>query len=203
MVLRRAMDAGWHGAAGPSCRDAPEGEGAEGVGRRAWLGSVMRVVAVLLQELGETGVVLTAVFLEQRRADLGNRNLQQGVLVAQAFAARAVIGAEPGVDLDGRAVDVERRDVGRYRSGVRIAHAVIDAIKRRSEVVVAQELLICEHRLRGEATSWTEFERTDAFVLERHDAFAGPKLRDHLGEVARQLTFPAEGVDALGEGRPE
>ena len=71
MVLRRTMDAGRHGAAGPAGRDAPEGEGAEGVGRGTRLGCVVGVVAMLVQELGEAGVVRPAVFFEQRRADFG------------------------------------------------------------------------------------------------------------------------------------
>ena len=72
----------------------------------------MRVVAVIVQELREAGVIRAAIFLEQRRADLRSLDLEEGVLIAQAFAAGAVIGAEPRVDLDGGAVDVEGRDVG-------------------------------------------------------------------------------------------
>ena len=64
MVLRGAVDTGRHGVAGPARSDAPKREGAEGVGRCARLGRVMRVVAVLVQVLGEVSVVLTAVFLE-------------------------------------------------------------------------------------------------------------------------------------------
>ena len=36
MVLRGAVHAGRHGAAGPAGRDAPEREGAEGVGRKGY-----------------------------------------------------------------------------------------------------------------------------------------------------------------------
>jgi hypothetical protein len=61
----------------------------------------MRVVAVIVQELREAGVIRAAIFLEQRRADLRSLDLEEGVLIAQAFAAGAVIGAEPRVDLDG------------------------------------------------------------------------------------------------------
>ena len=67
--------------------------------------------------------------------------------------------------------------------------------------MVAEQLLVCEHRFGGETASWTEFERTDAFVVERHDAFAGPKLRNDLGVIARQHAFPVERVDAVGEAR--
>ena len=60
---------------------------------------------MLLQELGEAGVVRAAIFLEQGRADLRDFDLQPGVLIRQPFAASAEVGAEPGVDLDGRAID--------------------------------------------------------------------------------------------------
>ena len=199
MVLRRAVDAGGHGAAGPAGRDAPEGEGAEGVGRRAGLGRVVRVEAVFVQELREPFVVRPTVFLEQGRADLGNLDFEQGFLVAQAFAAGAVISAEPRVDLDGRAVDVEGRDVGRDDAGVRSAHAVVDAVERRREVVVAQEPLVGEHRLRGETSGGRQIERAEALVFDRHDAFAWTELRDDLGVIAGQRAFPAERVDAIGE----
>jgi len=36
----------------------------------------VRVIAVFVQEFGEAGVVRPAVFFEQRRADLGDRNLE-------------------------------------------------------------------------------------------------------------------------------
>ena len=65
--------------------------------------------------------------------------------------------------------------------------------------MVAEELLIREHGLGGKVTGRRQVERADTFILERHDAFAGPKLCDHLGEVARQRAFPAESVDAIGE----
>ena len=158
---------------------------------------------MLVQELGEAGVVLAAVFLEQRRANLGDRNLEQGVLIAEAFAAGAVVGAEPGVDLHGRAVDVEGCDVRRHGAGVRAAYAVVDAVERRREVVVAQELLIREHRFGGKTSGRRQVERADPVVFERHDAFARSELRDDLGVVAGQRAFPAERVDTVGERRPE
>ena len=129
MVLRGAVDAGWHRAAGPAGRDAPEGEGAEGVGRRAGLRCVMRIEAVFVQELSEAGVIRTAVFLEQGRADLRELDFQECFLVAEAFAAGSVIGAEPCVDLDGGAVDMEGRHVGRDDAGIGVAHAVVDAVE--------------------------------------------------------------------------
>ena len=84
---------------------------------------------MFVEELGEPRVVRAAVFLEQCRADLGNLDLEQSILVAEAFAAGSLVGAEPRVDLDGRAVDVERRHVRRYGTGIRIAHAVVDAVE--------------------------------------------------------------------------
>ncbi|MFN5056769.1 MAG: transglutaminase domain-containing protein, partial [Verrucomicrobiota bacterium] len=48
----------------------------------------MRVVAVFVQELGEVRVIRAAVFFEQRRAGLRNRNFEERVLVTEAFAAR-------------------------------------------------------------------------------------------------------------------
>ena len=72
MVLRGAVNAGRNRAARPARGDTPEREGSEGVGRRARLGRVVRVVAVLVQEVREAGVIRAAVFVKQRRANLRN-----------------------------------------------------------------------------------------------------------------------------------
>ena len=62
-----------------------------------------------------------------------------------------MVGEEPRVDLDGRAVDWERRGVGRDDAGVRAAHAVVGAVERISEVVGAQQIqMVREHRDGGE-----------------------------------------------------
>ena len=75
MVLRGAVDAGRRGAARPAGRDTSERECAEGVGLRAGLGCVMRIVAVFAQELDEAGVFRAAINFEQRRADRWNLDL--------------------------------------------------------------------------------------------------------------------------------
>ena len=201
MILRGAVDAGRHGAARPAGRDAPERERAEGVGSRAGLRRVVGVVAVLVQEFREAGVIRAAVFLEQGRADPRDLDLEERVFVTEAFAAGAVVRAEPGVDLDRCAVDVERCHVRRHGAGVRAAHAVVDAVERRSQVVLAQELLVREHRLGGELAGRAEVQGADAFILERDDAFARTELRDDLGVVAGQAAFPAKRVDTVGEPR--
>jgi len=67
--------------------------------------------------------------------------------------------------------------------------------------VVAQELLVGEHRFGGEPSGGCQVERADALILERHDAFARTELSDDLGVIAGQRAFPAEGVDAVGEAR--
>ena len=67
----------------------------------------------------------------------------------------------------------------------------------------AQELLIDEHGLGGKATGRRQVKRADAFVVERHDAFARAEPHDDLGEIARQRSFPAQGIHATDEGRRE
>ena len=65
--------------------------------------------------------------------------------------------------------------------------------------MVAQELLVGEHRFGGEPSGGRQVERTEATILERHDAFTRAELRDDLGVVAGQGALPAERVDAVGE----
>ena len=67
--------------------------------------------------------------------------------------------------------------------------------------MVTEELLVRKHRFSGESASRRQVEAADAFVVERHDTFAGPKLRDDLGVIARQRALPVERVDAVGEAR--
>ena len=59
------------------------------------------------------------------------------------------------------------------------------------------------HTLPGDATGCAQGEAAEARRVERHDAFAGAEARYDLGEVPRQLPWPAEGVDAVGEGSGE
>ena len=50
--------------------------------------------------------------------------------------------------------------------------------------MIAQELLVREHRFGGETSGGIQVERAEAFILDRHDAFARPELRDDFGVVA-------------------
>ena len=56
------------------------------------------------------------VEFQELGADLGIIDFTEGVFVEETFAGGAVIGAEPGVGLDWRAVDVPGEDVGRNRA---------------------------------------------------------------------------------------
>ena len=67
--------------------------------------------------------------------------------------------------------------------------------------MVAQHLLVREHRLGGELARRRQVEGEEAVIFDRHDAFAGAELRDDLDVVAGQGACPAERVDAVGEAR--
>jgi hypothetical protein len=69
--------------------------------------------------------------------------------------------------------------------------------------VVAQELLVGEHRLGGPLACWAEVECTQAFIFDRYDTLSGPELRDDLGVVSRERAFPAEGINITCKGRGE
>ena len=194
------MDAWRDGAAGPVDGDAPEVADAEGKGLRAGDGGVVKVVVELAEVFREVRIVVAAEFREERGAEFGEVDLPQGLVIAQAFAARAVVGAEPGVGLDRGAVGVEGHHVGGDRAGMLVAGIAVDAVEDGIAVVLAEPAEVGEHEVDGDASGRADGQAFERGFVEREDAVGRGELGDHLGEIARQLARPAEGVDAVGEG---
>jgi len=146
--------------------DAPQIEEAEGI--RAGVGrrSVMEVVAVLVEEVAKTIVVGTAILREQRGACLGNINTAARVLVGETLAGGAVVGAEPGVGRDGRAVGVKGENVGGQGAGILVARIAMDAVEHRIEIAIAQPGEVGEHGVDGDASGGRKREREQARFVE-------------------------------------
>lgn len=127
------------------------------------------------------------------------------MLVGEAFAGGAVVGAEPGVGLDGGGVDVEGLDVGGDGALV-VAGVGEDAVEGRGKPVLAELALVFEEDVDGGAARRGDGggEGGEPGVVEGGDVLAGVGDVPHdFGEIAREGALPAEGVDAVGEGGGE
>ena len=91
----------------------------------------MAIVAIFVQVGAKVGVILPAEELAKFGASGGHVHAALRILVPQAFARRAVVGAKPSIGFDGRAVGVERKNVRRDGTGLLVARVAVDAVESR------------------------------------------------------------------------
>lgn len=192
------MNAGWDDASWILCGNAPQMAGSEAVWARLGERGEMQIVGIFAEKFFKPGVVGSTVGSEQRGPSGGQFDVPLSVLVAQAFAARAMIGAQPRVRRPRSTVDVERKDIRTDRPAAFVTLIVVHAIKHRGEMKLTEQSKISQHDVNGNPPVGTQWKVVQPVRFQRDQGALGvAQTRNNLGEITRQISFPAKGVDVF------
>ena len=193
------MDARGDGTAGPVHGDAPEVAEAEGKRPRVRDGRVVEFVAVLAQVFEKVTTLLPSEALEKFGSGFGNVHAPLRLVVAQTFARRPVVSAEPSVGFHRGAVGMEGEDIRGHRPCLLVARVAVDAVEHGIQVVLSEQPLVFEENVNRGPARRAHGEAVESSVVERRDALADGKVFHHFAEVASKRALPAEGVHATLE----
>jgi hypothetical protein len=125
------------------------------------------------------------------------------MVIAQTFAGRAKIGAEPGIRPDGGTIRMKGIDIRADSSGLVLPGIAGNAIKDRIQSMIPQQPLILQQNLHGCSALFTEWQSPQGGFIQGIDAIPHLQVLDDLRKIPRQIALPAQGIHSIGKFRPD
>ena len=194
------MNAGQHWGVWVGHGDAPKIAKAEAIGFGLGGGGIVKFVAVVAQVIEKVSIIGTAVFLEECRACLWHIDSAHSLLIGQAITGRSVVGTEPSIGLQRRAIDMEGKHICPHRPRFLIAGIPMDAVEDRIEIMLTQQPLVFQQDRHRLLPRFAERQALQTVLIENRDPLPCTKLRHDLAKIARQRARPTERIH-LGDKR--
>ena len=185
------MDAGRHQAAFMQRGDTPKKTDPKRVGFRAGEWCVVKIIKMVVQPFAKGFIIDTAIRFEKQRSCLRHIDTTDGLFVGQALGRRAVIGAEPGVQLGSGAVGMPGADIGAHGADFLRLHVTVYAIQHRFKPVLGEQTMIGKHRLDRRLTCDTQRQRVKHLDIESRDPLPQTQSGHDFTEIAIQRARPA------------